>query len=271
MGQKIAACLVVYNEEKVIDKCLSSIAGLVDEMIVVHDGECADRTLEIAKKYTDKIFIRPHVGIAEPHRSFAYQKAQSDWILQIDADEYIEESDSRLLKELVKIGTADAYLLRWELWNGKLAVNFTGLRKLCLFRRDMVSFAGIPQQVVSVNGEIKNADITLRHRPLFSNIGWASFFKKTRKWVPIHAKYFFPNLVTYECFNDTPEKWIRHTEEVRKNVWRYMVVVPAKTFIGQLIHGQWRSWYGWQFALQQAVYNFMLYKKVYELKKQYGG
>lgn len=44
----ISACLVVRNEEAVIERCLESLAGVVDEIVLVHDGECEDRTLEIA-------------------------------------------------------------------------------------------------------------------------------------------------------------------------------------------------------------------------------
>ena len=43
--QTISACLVVYNEEKVIRQCLDSIKGFVDEIILVHDGQCTDKTL----------------------------------------------------------------------------------------------------------------------------------------------------------------------------------------------------------------------------------
>ena len=41
----ISACLVVHNEEKLIGRCLESIKNLVDEIIVVHDGPCQDKTL----------------------------------------------------------------------------------------------------------------------------------------------------------------------------------------------------------------------------------
>jgi Glycosyltransferases involved in cell wall biogenesis len=70
MRNKISACIVVYNEEKVIKRCLDSIKNVVDEIILVHDGPCKDRTLEIAKRYTNKIFIRPHVGMMESTSCF---------------------------------------------------------------------------------------------------------------------------------------------------------------------------------------------------------
>ena len=81
MNNRISACLVVYNEEKIIKNCLASIKDAVDEIIVVHDGECIDKTLEICKSYTNKIFIKQHIGEAEPHRPFGFKQATGDWIL----------------------------------------------------------------------------------------------------------------------------------------------------------------------------------------------
>lgn len=62
---KISACLVVRNEEKVIERCLNSLKGAVDEILIVHDGECGDNTLKIAKKFNADIFIRPMAGVME--------------------------------------------------------------------------------------------------------------------------------------------------------------------------------------------------------------
>ena len=56
----ISACLVVYNEEKSIQCCLESLRPVVNEIIIVHDGECNDKTLEIARKFTKHIYFQPH-------------------------------------------------------------------------------------------------------------------------------------------------------------------------------------------------------------------
>ena len=52
----ISLCMIVKNEEKVLARCLDSIADLMDEIIIVDTGS-SDNTKEIAKKYTDKISI----------------------------------------------------------------------------------------------------------------------------------------------------------------------------------------------------------------------
>ena len=50
----ISLCMIVKNEERVLERCLQSLQGLMDEIIIVDTGS-TDRTKEIAKKYTDKI------------------------------------------------------------------------------------------------------------------------------------------------------------------------------------------------------------------------
>ena len=51
----ISLCMIVKNEERVLERCLQSLQGLMDEIIIVDTGS-TDRTKEIAKKYTDKIY-----------------------------------------------------------------------------------------------------------------------------------------------------------------------------------------------------------------------
>ena len=111
----ISACLVVYNEEAVIERCLQSIKGQVDEIIVVHDGPCADKTLEIAKRYTDKIFVRDHAGVMEAHLVFAFQQAQSEWLFRIDADEFLDVEGFLKIKEAIRSDVTDALILNWEM------------------------------------------------------------------------------------------------------------------------------------------------------------
>ena len=51
----VSLCMIVKNEEDVLERCLESAAGLVDEIIIVDTGS-TDRTRKIAARFTDKIF-----------------------------------------------------------------------------------------------------------------------------------------------------------------------------------------------------------------------
>lgn len=265
---KISACLVVFNEEKIIRRCLESIRDLVDEIIIVHDGECRDTTLDIAREFTDKIFVREHIGIAEPLRSFSYAQANHEWILQIDADEYFEEADHGAIRALLASSNADAYIFKWELWDGSRVVRFPGLQKLCFFRKDSISYQGLPQAQVAVRGKTANADLVLHHRPSYDCVSWATANRKRAYWLKSHVQYFFPELVEYECFNDTADSWVAYTERVRRWPLFYLVWYPLKNFLGQMKNGLWKTAVGRKIALQQYAYYFVLYLRIWQKNRE---
>jgi glycosyltransferase involved in cell wall biosynthesis len=105
---KISACIISFNEEKKIEDCLKSLVPVVDEIIIV-DSLSTDRTLEIAARYTDRIFDQKFLGHIE-QKNLAVEKASNDWILSLDCDERLSEQlqDSiRAIKD--RIDAADAY------------------------------------------------------------------------------------------------------------------------------------------------------------------
>lgn len=78
---------ITYNEEENIRNYLESVKLVKD--IIICDIYSEDRTVEITKKYTDKIFYFERVGYVEPAREFAVSQANHEWILIIDADKLI--------------------------------------------------------------------------------------------------------------------------------------------------------------------------------------
>jgi glycosyltransferase involved in cell wall biosynthesis len=82
---KISVCLATFNEEKNIKDCLESVKW-ADEIIVV-DGRSGDKTVEMAKKYTDKIIVRDNPLMFHLNKQKAFEAATGDWILYLDADE----------------------------------------------------------------------------------------------------------------------------------------------------------------------------------------
>jgi len=82
----LSVAIIAGNEERRIADCLESVKW-ADEIVVV-DSESMDRTVEIAKRYTDKVFIKKWEGYA-PQKQFAIDQATCDWILSLDADERV--------------------------------------------------------------------------------------------------------------------------------------------------------------------------------------
>mgnify|MGYP001582985050 CR=1 FL=1 len=93
----LSAVISAYNEETKIEDCLKSVS-FADEIILI-DNSSSDRTAEIAKKYTSKIFKRPNNPMLNVNKNFGFSKATGDWILSLDADERVT---SELEKELRK-------------------------------------------------------------------------------------------------------------------------------------------------------------------------
>lgn len=90
---KISASMIVKNEEKVLATALDSISG-VDEIVIIDTGS-TDNTIEIAKKYTDKVYSGAEYNWQDNfayHRNQSLDRCSGDWILIIDADEHLDNS-----------------------------------------------------------------------------------------------------------------------------------------------------------------------------------
>lgn len=84
--------MIVKNEERNLNKCLNSIGDYVNEIIVVDTGS-TDKTKEIAYKYTYKVYDFEWVDDFSKARNFSISKATNDWILVLDADEFLIHFD----------------------------------------------------------------------------------------------------------------------------------------------------------------------------------
>jgi len=83
---KVTATVITFNEEHNIAAALESLAW-ADEIIVV-DRESTDRTVELARQFTDRVFVREWQGYSA-QKNFAADQAQNEWIFSLDADERV--------------------------------------------------------------------------------------------------------------------------------------------------------------------------------------
>lgn len=105
---KISVVLATRNEEANIAKCLASVRGLADEIIVVDEGSL-DRTTEIARKYGAKIQVVRHEPIFHKTKQKALDLATGDWILQLDADERVTPALAEEIKKVTAMSEAACY------------------------------------------------------------------------------------------------------------------------------------------------------------------
>lgn len=88
----LSICLIVKNEEKNIAKCLRSLSPLQSEVVVVDTGS-EDRTLEIARSFTDQVFSFPWNDDFSAARNYAAAHASNNLILAVDCDEFLIEAN----------------------------------------------------------------------------------------------------------------------------------------------------------------------------------
>ncbi len=96
---EIALCMIVKNEERYLEECLLSVQNVVSEIVVVDTGS-TDNTKKIAAKFGAKIFDFQWQKDFSAARNFALSKAESKWILYLDADERLDKKSVNLVKQL---------------------------------------------------------------------------------------------------------------------------------------------------------------------------
>ena len=94
----ISLCMIVKNEEAFLEQCLKSIKDYVDEIIIVDTGS-TDRTVEIAERFTDKIYFHAWENSFSKARNQSLAYATGDWIFIMDADEEMLTGSGELLRQ----------------------------------------------------------------------------------------------------------------------------------------------------------------------------
>lgn len=206
----ISACVVARNEERLIGRCLASFADLVDEIVFVHDGECDDRTLEIAEEYDCRILVRPFRGHADASKVFAFSQARYEWILGVDADEFLSVGLREHLHELVSDPDVNGYRLLWPFWDGHRYVSSPekSWRKLQLYRRDCLHAVGNLHLTIRVDEPVVDVDYHLEHRPEYNNWTLKTTFTKWRAWARVSAREYLADYSELPTFNwSGPTEW----------------------------------------------------------------
>jgi len=115
----LSVCMIVKNEEKVLRRCLESIIGIADEIIIADTGS-NDRTREISFEFTENVFDYKWEDDFSKARNFAASKASGEWILVIDADEYLDRESFMVFKNDFKANPPKENILAVQI------INFVG-------------------------------------------------------------------------------------------------------------------------------------------------
>ena len=244
----LSAVVSVFNGEKELDECLKSLS-FADEIIVVNNSS-TDNTNDIARKYTDKIFLKVNNPMLNINKNFGFSKATGEWILYLDADERVTEGLEEEIKGTIKEESgADGYWIpRKNIIFGKW-IEHTGWypdHQLRLFRNGKGRFAEKHvHEMVKVNGKIEYLKNNLIH---YSYPTIARFLSKLNIYVTNEA-----------------EQLIEGGYQLK---WRDALSFPAKEFLSRFFarEGYKDGFHGLILSMLMAFYHLLIIAIVWEKK-----
>ena len=159
----LSVCFIVRNEIDVIGRSLACARKFADEIIVVDTGS-TDGTQEEVKKYTDKLYFTEWTDDFSAARNFAFEKATSDYVMWLDADDVVTDINCRKIRELVDGGGFDmAYLVYCSGFEGERPT-FSYMRERIFLRSENYRFSGFVHEAVSPRGKTVRSDAEIHHR-----------------------------------------------------------------------------------------------------------
>ena len=161
----LSLCMIVKDEEDIIKRCLDSIKDVVDEIIIVDTGS-TDKTKEIVRNYTLKIYDFKWEDNFSNARNFSFSKATKDYIMWMDADEFIDEENKKKiidlknnLKEEYDVVTIQTNMFIDENNNPR----FVARRNRIVKKSKNFKWLGFVHEYIEALGNIYDSDICIVH------------------------------------------------------------------------------------------------------------
>ena len=184
----ISLCMIVKNEEAVLARCLDSLRGLMDEIIIVDTGS-TDNTKEIALKYTDKVYDFSWCDDFAAARNFSFSKATMEYIYAPDADEVLDEVNRRRFAMLKAAMLTDIEIVTMKYitpdeFNTVQNAN-CDIRPKLYKRLRTFSWINPVHETVRLDPIIYDSDIEIKHLPQGMH-GKRDFTIFKRSYMPIY-------------------------------------------------------------------------------------
>ncbi len=169
--ETISAVIMTKNCEDLVEGTLKSVASWVDEIVVI-DGFSTDRTVEICRRYTDKVFQNRWDGYRFcTERNLGNEKATKDWCFHVDPDERATPEFAKAVTRMLEKGTRhnafefrkkNFFMGRWMRHGGWYHYS------LHLFRRGKATYDGVIHEKLHVDGSIGKLEAPVEHYPFVS-------------------------------------------------------------------------------------------------------
>lgn len=163
--QTISLCMIVKNEGAHLETCLTSVADIVDEIIVVDTGS-SDATKEIARRFTDRVLDFVWVDDFSKARNYAFDQATMDYIFWLDADDVLLEPDRAKMKQLKEALTpsTDCVMMKYNTgFDNSGHVTFSFFRERLVRREQQYRWHDPVHEYLAVYGNIQTSDVAVTH------------------------------------------------------------------------------------------------------------
>ncbi len=189
----ISLCMITKNEEDFIKACLESIKDHVNEIIIVDTGS-TDNTCSIALSYGAKIYHQPWEDDFSKARNFGIEKAKGDWILYLDADETLDNSESLQTLIMKAEEDIDGYLFQILNYSDENLTQIENSVSLRLFRNksELRFFGAIHEQLPIKDTFLAMTDFTIHHYGYIPSVSLAK--KKSERNLEILQKEIEKNV-----------------------------------------------------------------------------
>lgn len=167
----ISLCMIVKNEEKTLARCLDSVQDLVDEINIVDTGS-TDRTKEVARRYTERLFDFQWVDDFAAARNYSFSKATLEYILWLDADDFLLEKDRNKFLTLKKTldPAFDMVTMNYNLSFDTQGQVISKIRRERLVKREKNFCWHDPvHEYLEFKGNVLNSDIAVCHGRVHQN------------------------------------------------------------------------------------------------------
>lgn len=186
----ISGLVITFNEEKNIGKCVEALFTVCDEVIVV-DSLSTDNTVAIAESKGAKVISQSYLGDG-PQRTHGLPYCKNDWILNLDADEFLDEDAKKFILEKKYLeGDYDAFSFRVKNFLADELIDFSGWypdQKVRFFNKKTASPSNSKVHQSIVTTKEKKVNVHILH------YGWDSFeqiIAKKNQYSSWHAKQLF--------------------------------------------------------------------------------
>ncbi len=156
----ISVCMIVRDEEEVLEECLRNVMRFADELVIVDTGS-KDNTKEIARRFTDKVYDLEWCDDFSRARNMSFSYATGDYVMPVDADRIIDDNEAKKLIVLKK--SLGSYNTVCGIYDSPDNMGVNVSTHICMKRGDGRCWQGAVHERYKVEGPVLYSSIRIRH------------------------------------------------------------------------------------------------------------